>query len=56
MSAFEEPKDIRITEDMPNDQMSERRTDSSSNNRAIIQPKNFPINVKTNKEVLGQRL
>ena len=56
MSAFEEPEDIRITEDMPNDQMSERRTDSSSNNRAIIQPKNFPVNVKTNKEVLGQRL
>ena len=53
MSAFEKPEDIRIAEDMPNDQMSDQRTDSSSNNRAIIQPKNFPINVQTNKEVLG---
>ena len=56
MSVFEKPEDIRITEDMPNEQISERRTECSSNNRAIIQPKNFPINVKTNKEVLGQRL
>ena len=46
MSAFEEPEDIRIAEDMPNDQISEPRTDSSSNNRAIIQPKNFAINAK----------
>jgi hypothetical protein len=53
MSAFEKPKDIRIAEDMLNDQMSERRTDSSSNIRGIIQPKNFAINAKTNKEVLG---
>ena len=53
MSAFEKPEDIRITENMPNDQMSERRTDSSSNNRAINQPKNLAKNAKTNKEVLG---
>ena len=46
MSAFEEPEDIRIAEDMPNDQISEPRTDSSSNKRAIIQPKNFAINAK----------
>ena len=53
MSAFEEPEDIRIAEDMPNDQISEPMTDSSSNNWAIIQPKNLAINAKQNKEVLG---
>ena len=52
-SAFEESDDIKIAEDMPSGQISERKLDSSSNNGAKKQPKNFAMNAKTNKEMIA---
>jgi hypothetical protein len=53
MSALEEPSDIKIAEEMPSEQISERKLDSSSNKRANKKPKNFAINSKTNKEIVA---
>ena len=53
MSALEEPSDIKIAEELPSEQISERKLDSSSNKRAKKQPKSSATNAKTNKEMIA---